>query len=196
MLKFLFVFVLIIIVSCKKNQEKKEIIIQEVSSLRTIIQHPDSEKVLPDFQKEISSWSELEVLKNFLVRFKKASPTEVLSNAIELKELVKILKESTKPELLNTPSFETRVNILENEVLRLADMTKIPAISTNEVNTQVDKIITSFSAINSKINTVFTKKKFEDEITIDISSIGLDSTKIDTISKKAILKNMEKKVEK
>lgn len=170
-------------------------IIQEVSSLRTIIQHPDSDKVLPDFQKEISSWSELEVLKNFLVRFKKASPKQVLSNAIELKELVKILKESTKPELLNTPSFETRVNILENEVLRLADMTKIPAITTNEVNTQVDKIIVSFSAINNKINTVFTKKKFEDEITIDISSIGLDSTKIDTISKKTILKNMEQKVE-
>ena len=38
------------------------------------------------------------------------------------------------------------------------------------------------------------KKKFEDEITIDPKWIGLDSTKIDTISRNSILKRNQEKM--
>ncbi len=44
----------------------------------------------------------------------------------------------------------------------------------------------AFSAVNSKVNTLFTKKRFEDAIEIDVKYIGLDSTKIDSVSKKSV----------
>ncbi|OIP47680.1 MAG: hypothetical protein COZ16_07230 [Flavobacteriaceae bacterium CG_4_10_14_3_um_filter_31_253] len=181
-------------VSCNKEVEKTEVNQSEISALRAVVEHSVSEVVSNDFQMQIADWNELNVLKNFLDRFIKASPKEVLSNSLELRDLIKLLKESKKSILFQNPSFETRVNILYNESLRLADMNTIPAITANEVNTQVDKILDAFSAVNAKINTIFSKKKFEDEIDIDLRLIGLDSTKIDTISRISILKRNQEKI--
>lgn len=180
-------------ISCKEKQTKNVENQPEISSMSIEVEHASLERVSNDFDIEIENWNELNVLKNFIARFKKASPKSVLSNAIELRDLVKIVKESTKPEIFNNPSFETRINILYNETLRLADMNTIPAITAKEVNTQIDKIINAYAAVIAKINTTFSKKKFEDEITIDVRWIGLDSTKIDTISRNSILKKMEEK---
>lgn len=193
--RYLIIILFLSIVSCKKEQEKIEVDQSEISSLRTVVEHPVPDVVFIDFEMQIADWNEFNVLKNFFGRFKKASPKEVLSNSLELRDLIKAFKESPKLILFENPSFETRVDILYNESLRLADMNTIPAITANEVNTQIDKIINAFSAVIAKINTTFSKKKFEDEITIDPKWIGLDSTKIDTISRNSILKrNQEKKL--
>jgi hypothetical protein len=136
--------------------------------------------------KEIENWEELNSLNLFLSKFKKSSPNEALSNALELKELVKNLKDSVIPEKFNIPSFNARVNILHNEVLRLTDLTYIPSIKAAEVNAQVEKVLSSFSSLKGKINTIITQKKFENAIDVDINFIGIDSTKIDDISKKSI----------
>ncbi len=152
--------------------------------------HEDLIKIESSFTQEIENWNELKALDNFILRFKKASPNEVLSNALELKSLVSSLKDSVKPSLFEIPSFNTRVNILYNETLRLADMTFIPAIKADQVNMQTDKIINTFSAVNSKINTILTKKRFEDAIKVNVDFIGLDSTKIDSVSKKSIKKEL------
>ena len=196
LVKYFLLFSIFFFISCKKTTEKKEVDTSAVAEMREVVQHPEHEKILPLFQPEIDIWNEYGILKSFLSRFKKASPKEVLSNSVELRDLVKAMKESVKPEIFNNPSFETRVNIMFNESLRLADMNTIPAITAKEVNTQIDKIFEAFGAINAKINTTFSKKKFEQEITIDVSLIGLDTTKIDTISKNSILKKMDEKVKK
>ncbi len=195
-MRYFLLFSIFLIISCNKSPKKKEVDTSAIAEMREVVQHPDYENVLPLFQPEIDIWSEYGILKSFLGRFKKASPKEVLSNSVELRDLVKAMKESVKPEIFNNPSFETRVNIMYNESLRLADMNTIPAITAKEVNTQIDKIFEAFGAINAKINTTFSKKKFEEEITIDVSLIGLDTTKIDTISKNSILKKMDEKVKK
>jgi hypothetical protein len=75
---------------------------------------------------------------------------------------------------------------LYTEALRLADLTDIGAIKAAEINTQLDKTMTAFSNVTIKINTVLEKINFENEINIDVPFIGLDSSKIDTISKKSI----------
>ena len=195
-MKYFFFFAVLFLIFFKKTPEKKEIDTSAIAEMRVVVQRPDLENVLPLFQPEIENWNEYKTLKSFLGRFKKASPKEVLSNSVELRDLVKSMKDSVKLEVLNNPSFETRVNIMYNESLRLADMNTIPAITANEVNAQIDKILEAFGAINAKINTIFSKKKFEDEITIDVSLIGLDTTKIDTISKNSILKKMDEKAKK
>jgi hypothetical protein len=151
-----------------------------------VTNHTIEQSVKPIFEKEISNWNDLKTLDSFLKRFEKASPNEVLSNALELNDLIRVLKDTVKPTIFKTPSFNARINILYNESLRLSDMTRIPAIKAAEVNEQADKILLAYSSLNSKINTVLSKKQFEDAIEIDAIYIGLDSTKIDSVSKKTI----------
>jgi hypothetical protein len=182
-----FVFlVFVIFLSCDKKKEEV-VQVQETKSLLSVVKnYRVAEKVDSIFLKDIEDWKELKAVDKFLSRFKKASPNEILSNALELKELVQSLKDSITPPLFDNLSFKTRIDILDNEVLRLADMTFIPAIKADEVTKQTEKIINSFSAINSKVNSIFIKERFEDEIELDINFIGLDSTKIDSVSRKSI----------
>lgn len=186
--------IFVIFFSCNK---KKEAIVEvsETKSLLSVVKnYRVAEKVDTVFLKEIEDWKELKAVDKFLSRFKKASPNEILSNALELKELIQSLKDSIKPTLFENASFNTRINILDNEILRLADMTFIPAIKADEVTKQTEKIINAFSAVNSKVNSILLKERFEDEIELDIDFIGLDSTKMDSVSKKAINTKLKDKM--
>jgi hypothetical protein len=185
--------VFIIFFSCVKKKEEMQQK-QEIKPLLSVVKNYNvAEKINPLFLQDIEGWQELKAVDNFLLRFKKVSPNEILSNALELKGLVQALKEDVKPPLFENASFNTRINILQNETLRLADMTFIPAIKATEVTAQANKIINAYSAINSKINSILLKKGFEDDIDIDIAFIGLDSTKIDSISRKSIKKEFKER---
>lgn len=188
---FLSALLFSIIISCDKKQDKND---EEVKKplLSIVNEYSSVIKVRSTFNKDVEDWSELKAVDNFLERYKKVSPKEVLSNALELRELVKSLRDSLNHPLFNNPSFKTRVNIFYNETLRLSDMAAIPAIKAEEVNYQTEKVIDAFSAVNSKINSTLSKKRFEEEINIDLNFIGLDSTKIDSVSKKSIKKEVLK----
>ena len=148
--------------------------------------HTATENVLSSYLKEVKDWNELQDIDSFFVKFRKITPNEALSNAIELKDLIKRLKDSVKPEKFKIPSLTARINILYNEALRLADLTRIGAIKAPEVNTQLDKTMEAFSNINTKINSILAKIRFENEIDIDVTFIGLDTTKMDTFFNKPI----------
>ena len=177
---------LFIFFSCGDKTIKKTGEIERKPLLSIVNEHSRISDIQLFYNKEIENWEELNSLNVFLSKFKKSSPNEVLSNALELKELVKNLKDSVIPEKFDIPSFTARVNILNNEVLRLTDLTYIPSIKAAEVNAQVEKVLSSFSSLKGKINTIITQKKFQDAIDVDINFIGIDSTKIDDISKRSI----------
>lgn len=191
MKNILYILVLLFL-SCKDSVKKETVVETEKPLLSVVKKHSEIATIIDSYKKEIENWEELNSLNSFLLKFQNTSPNEALSNALELKGLVKSLKDSLKPKEFDTPSFNTRVNILNNETLRLADLTFIPAITPEEVNKQVDKVLLSFSALKEKINTFFTQKKYESEIEINIDFIGIDSTKIDSISKKTITDNIDK----
>lgn len=194
-MKYFFIFLIItFIFSCDKKQET---VTQEQDSkplLSVVNEYTFVKGVNATFAKDIADWKELKAVDNFLGRFKKVSPNEILSNALELQGLIKSLRDSVKPELFNIPSFNTRINIFYNESLRLSDMTAIPSIKADEVNKQTEKIIDAFSAVNSKVNTILSKKRFEDEIGIDITFIGLDSTKMDSVSRKSVNEKVQERL--
>ena len=148
--------------------------------------HTPTENVLPIHLKEVKDWNALQDIDSFFVKFRKITPNEALSNAIELKDLIKRLNDSIKPKKFQTPSLTARINVLYNEALRLADLTRIGAIKAQEVNTQVDKTMAAFSNINTKINSILAKIRFENEIDIDVTFIGLDTTRMDAFFKKPI----------
>ncbi len=188
---YLSLIIFIITFSCAKKQEKGKPKDSVKSLLSVVKEHSSVKKVNPIYKEEIEGWKELEAVDNFLGRFKKASANEVLSNALELKDLVKKLKIAIKPDLFIKPAFKARINILYNETLRLSDMTTIPAITADEVHLQTEKIIDAFSAVNAKVNTVFSKKRFEDEIGEDLTFMALDSTKMDSVTRKSLKKNVK-----
>ncbi|WP_218598252.1 hypothetical protein [Polaribacter sp. NJDZ03] len=182
----------VLLFSCGNNKQETNKELQETPKLSIPVKHISVENVKTIYASEIENWKELKAVNSFLKKFDKVSPNEALSNALELRDLVISLKDSVKPEIFDTPPFQTRINVLHNEVLRLADLTFIPAITPEEVNLQVDKTIAAFSTVNSKINSILAKKRFEEEIDVDFNFIGIDSTQMDSISKKSInLKKLE-----
>lgn len=187
-MRFLLVF-LFLIFACKDTVKKVDQTNNDTSELSIVQSHNSVDLVMPQFQENIKDWESLNNVNVFLERFNKASANEVLSNSIELKSLSKALLDSVMPKEFKISSLKARINILYNESLRLEDMNDIPSISSKEVHEQTNKILDIFSSINSKINTVLRKKKFEEAIDVDVSYIGLDTTKIDSTSKKIIKVN-------
>ncbi|MCL7764129.1 hypothetical protein MPF19_11935 [Polaribacter sp. Z014] len=193
MKQIIYLFILVILFSCSNNKQETIKTPQETPKLSISKQHISVENVKPIYKKEVENWEELKSVNSFIKKFQKVSPNEALSNALELRDLIISLKDSVKPAIFNNPPFQTRIDVLNNEALRLADLTFIPAITSEEVNLQIDKTIAAFSSVNSKINSILAKKSFEDEIDVEFAFIGIDSTQMDSISKKSI--NLKKHVE-
>lgn len=185
------IFFLLCLACGSSGDEAKEVQ-EKPTEFKTKVQFEPFVPITEEVRKDFQSWEDYRNLETFMKRFLTASPEEILSNALELRNLVKSAKFSEKiPELYNIPPIKARFNILYNQTLRLADMTFIPAIKAEEVIEEYKKILLTFSSINSRFVSIVSKKRFEDDITIDINYIGLDSTKIDSISKKTMIQTIE-----
>ncbi|MGC6285839.1 MAG: hypothetical protein ACON4X_09300 [Polaribacter sp.] len=180
------------ILSCGNSEKKGEAIQEKPTEFKTKMQFKPFVRITPEVEKEVEKWEAYRSLNRFMDRFTNATPEEILSNALELRDLVKSAKFSKNiPKIFDVPPVRARFNILYNQTLRLSDMTFIPAITADAVIAENEKILLSYSSINSRFISILSKKRFEDEIEIDINAIGLDSTKIDSISKKTISRNLE-----
>jgi hypothetical protein len=180
-----FLACLLFVISCGDNKETEKA--KKPKPLMGVVyKHKATENVNPRYVTAIKDWKELKAIDSFFVRYRNITPNEALSNAVELKDLIKHLIDSVQPEHFKTPAFNARVNILYNEVLRLVDLTEIAAVKPNEVNTQVSKTMLAFSSVNIKINTVVAKLNFEDEIEIKVDFIGLDTSRLEAVSRKEV----------
>ncbi|MDY0780952.1 hypothetical protein [Tenacibaculum sp. IB213877] len=152
--------------SCKKNIQKVAVDAKK-PEMNVVVKHKNYAALSSYSKKEIKNWKEYKDVEELLTRFENISPLEALNYAVELKDLTKKMKDSIKIKDFKTPAFKARVNVLENEALRLYDMTMIPAITAKEINLQIDKYILIFSSINEKINTIYQKKLFDEEIELE-----------------------------
>ena len=193
MKQILYLFLSLFLFSCGNNKKETIKKKQEKPKRSVVSKHIGLKNVSPEFKNEIENWQDLQTVTLFIEKFENVSPNEALINALELRDLVASLKDSEIPKFCDIPSFHARINVLYNETLRLADLTLIPAISSQEVNLQVNKTLAAFSSLNSKINTIYSKKRFEDAIDIKIDYVGIDSTLMDTVSKESIKFKKRKK---
>ncbi|TYQ00091.1 hypothetical protein C7447_101700 [Tenacibaculum adriaticum] len=180
-----FFMIFILLFSCKKSIQtaKKE----TVKSDKSIIVKHKTYAILKDASiKKTQNWVAYKNFNEFLKRFETTSPNEAFSNVTELKELTKALKDSIIIEDFKTPAFNARLNVLENEILRLSDMSIIPAIKGDEVNNQIDKIFLVFGSLNDKINTIYDQKNFDKEIDLN------NFFKLDTIGESIKREEKEK----
>ena len=152
------------ILSCKDTKTGTTQIVKK-SDYSTVKKHEQIELVQSSYQSKIDSWKEYENLLEFLNQYYSISPNDAINNSRELNDITQSLNDSIKPEFLERPAFNARVNLLFNETLRLYDMSSIPSIKAVEVNEQVAKILHAFSSINSKINTFIKQAELENEMT-------------------------------
>ena len=165
MKKYFFYTFLLLFLSCKENTQKN-VLVKKQPAMSIIQKHVAKVVIDPLIEKEISSWKSYIEIDEKLMLFKNISANEALNNALDLAKITKDLKNGIDLKVLKTQSFKTRINVLENEVLRLKDMTFITAITAKEVHEQVQKIMDAFDATKSKINAVFTKLRIDKEIEI------------------------------
>ena len=161
-------FISLLFFNCEKAQKKDtKQKVATTSKMSIVVKHKEVSNLSDLAKTKIKDWNQYNELDEFLKRFIAISPNQALQMANELKGLAKNLNDSLKIETLKSNALKARTNVLENEILRLNDMTLIPAIKAKEVNSQIDKILLIFSSYNAKVNTIYSKKEFDEEINLD-----------------------------
>lgn len=118
-------------------------------------------------KERVNQWKDYENLNKFLQQFNNASPNEILDMSVELNKHIDALKDSLRITELRGNALNARYNVLKNEALRLKDMALIPAIQSVQVNEQIDKLLMVFNSYTQKVNTIYHKQKFDEEINLD-----------------------------
>ncbi|MFK5958352.1 MAG: hypothetical protein QM495_05695 [Lutibacter sp.] len=162
-------FILFLNYSCNRVKNVQEV--SEISdTLKTNssrIVNTISETLIPVAKKEVAVWKEYKNVDEFILKYYNISTTEALDNAKELSELVQIMKDSVRVDLLKQLNITARINVLYNEALRLADMATISSITNEEVKEEVEKIVEVYSAMNSKINTIYKAIELQNSLEVD-----------------------------
>ncbi|PQJ21555.1 hypothetical protein [Tenacibaculum sp. SG-28] len=161
-----FVFVILLFSNCKNDAQKKQLLPIEKDAMTTSATYT-YKKILPSYLKEIEAWEEYFTLKDFLDQWKESTPKEALDNALELKSLTKNAKDSIPEGPLKTPAFRARINVFQNEVLKLVDLTDLNAKSAYTTKQQMTTIFKTFSNVNLKINAIFDKQNINNTVKID-----------------------------
>lgn len=195
-MRYLYSFLILILFfnfSCTKTKNVEEVATASdtlvVDTTDRIINN-SSETLIPEAKQTLEDWKEYKKLDQFMLKYYNVSNFEALNNAKELSELVQHLKDSIRIDKLKTPNVVARFNVLHNETLRLADMATIPSISKAEVEEEVKKIIDLFSAVNSKINTIYKAETLQNKLEVDteepIDDFNAVKNKIEANRKKPV----------
>ena len=171
-MKHIYPFLLIILLlnfSCNRNKETAEVS-EKSDSLKfdaNRIENRIGETLIPEAKAALKNWKEYQNIDELLLKYYSITTLEALTNAKELSELVKRMKDSISVEKLQKPNIIARINVLHNETLRLADMATIPSISKEEVKEEVGNIVSIYSSINSKINTIYQFETIQNALEVD-----------------------------
>ncbi|PKP12561.1 MAG: hypothetical protein CVU08_09875 [Bacteroidetes bacterium HGW-Bacteroidetes-3] len=171
-MKSIYPFLLIILLlnfSCNRNKETA-LVSEKADSLKidvNRIENKIGETLIPEAKTAMDNWKEYRDVDELILKYYSITNLEALSNAQELAELVMRLKDSLRVEKLQKANIIARINVLHNETLRLADMANIPSISKAEVKDEVSNIVSIYSAINSKINTIYQAETLQNALEVD-----------------------------
>jgi hypothetical protein len=172
--RVLFVFLgsLFFFASCKKQPISKVEIAPRAADLQSERSHNAifSDTLTAIATKKLQSWNSYFLFSRFVKEhFSAVSASQALGLSQELLEVVSEMKDSLKLPVLKTKSMYARLHVLYSEVYRLKDMSEISSIKPQEVQLQTAKIIAVFNALNSKINSVYTRNIFDEDLRFDES---------------------------
>jgi hypothetical protein len=171
-MKYLYSFLLVILfftISCNRNKNIEEVI-EVVDTLKVDedrIVNSIGETLIPNAKRNLKYWKEYNNVDEFMLKYYNVSKLEALNNSKELSDLVKFMIDTIRVDKLDKINVIARFNVLHNETLRLADMANIHSITKEEVKEEVKKILDLYSAVNSKINTIYKADELQNSLDVD-----------------------------
>lgn len=150
------------LISC--NTHKKNDLETNKSSQEPIIYLQEPIKLNKEAQNYFKEWKDYSDFNEFFNQFIKTTQSDALNNAKELNTLATRLRDSLNIKVLNIPAFKARLNVLQNETMRLEDMTTINNLKTKAIEAQLNKILNAFNATNAKLNNLILQKQVEKDL--------------------------------
>ncbi|MCF6213852.1 MAG: hypothetical protein L3J45_07505 [Flavobacteriaceae bacterium] len=167
---YLFFFLVIGISACQENKNNQNFK-EKLHQKETIILIDKPLKLNIKASKKTARWKEYVNFKEEFDFFLKTTPSDILGNADELNTFAEQLKDSIRISAYKIPAFKARLNVLQNETMRLKDMTTIPNLTKKDIKNQLIKILNAFNATNAKLNNMVIQQQIENEINLLRDSI-------------------------
>jgi len=171
--KYFFLFLMVALLGCHSEQKLKNNQSIKLKQQEINLKINQPLKLTPEASTLIKNWKEYQNFKTFFNQFRMPTPSEALNNAKELNTLAQQLKDSIRNKLLDNVPFKARLDVLQNETMRLQDMVNIPNLKAPDIKAQINKILAAFNATNAKLNNLVVQKQIES----DLDDLKLDSTK-------------------
>jgi len=183
-----FFLIIALLLSCKnKNEQDTQEYSEQLESASTI---KSAHRIIPlnlKSEELVEDWPEYEKFSDLVSQYQEISLTDALLNSKELSEMAKQLRDSIRIERLNIPSIKMRLNVLHSETMRLADMATIPTITETSILKENNNVIQAFSALNLKINNMYSMEKLNDEISSFVNEVMAEQDSIPVPEKKGLV---------
>ena len=167
-----FFLIIALLLSCKnKNDQDTQEYSDPLESVSTIKSEHRIVPLNPKSEELVKDWPEYQQFADLVGQYQEITLTDALLNSKELSEMAQQLRDSIRIERLDIPSIKMRLNVLHSETMRLADMSTIPTITEPSILKENNNVIEAFSALNLKINNMYSMEKLNDEISAFVNEV-------------------------
>lgn len=180
-----FFLIIALLLSCKnKKEQDTQEYSEQLKAVSTIKSEHRIIPLNPKSEELVKDWPEYQKFSDLIGQYQEISLTDALLNSKELSEMAQQLKDSIRIERLDIPSIKMRLNVLHSETMRLADMATIPTITEMSILKENNNVIQAFSALNLKINNMYSMEKLNDEISAFVNEVMAEQDSIPLPEKK------------
>ena len=174
-----FFLIIALLLSCKnKNEQNMQEYSDQLKTESTIKSEHRIIPLNPKSEELVKDWPEYQKFSDLVGQYQEISLTDALLNSKELSEMAQQLRDSVRIERLDIPSIKMRLNVLHSETMRLADMSTIPTITEMSILKENNNVIQAFSALNLKINNMYSMEKLNDEISAFVNEVMAEQDSI------------------
>ncbi len=183
-----FFLIIALLLSCKnKNEQGTQEYFEQLETESTMKSEHRIIPLNPKSEELVQDWPEYEKFSDLVGQYQEITLTDALLDSKELSEMAKQLRDSIRIERLNIPSIKMRLNVLHSETMRLADMATIPTITEMSILKENNNVIQAFSALNLKINNMYSMEELNDEISAFVNEVMAEQDSIPISEKKDLV---------
>jgi len=182
-----FFVIMALLLSCKnKNEQNMQEYSEQLEAESTMKTEHRIIPLSPKSEEQVKDWPEYQKFSDLVGQYQEITLTDALLDSKELSEIAQQLRDSVRIEGLDIPSIKMRLNVLYSETMRLADMATIPTITEMSILKENNNVIQAFSALNLKINNMYSMEKLNEEISAFVNEVMAEQDSIPIPKKKDV----------
>ena len=182
-----FFVIMALLLSCKnKNEQNMQEYSEQLEAESTMKTEHRIIPLSPKSEERVKDWPEYQKFSDLVGQYQEITLTDALLDSKELSEIAQQLRDSVRIEGLDIPSIKMRLNVLYSETMRLADMATIPTITEMSILKENNNVIQAFSALNLKINNMYSMEKLNEEISAFVNEVMAEQDSIPIPKKKDV----------